>query len=515
MSTSETVPPTTGHDTKRPEIRHGVLFVVAVCLSLATIAIWGSWNARQHLLQDKQAAVANLAQILSTQVEATIKQADTVLFELVERLEVDGLASAHLDRLQGLLVAQRDELAPIHGIFIYDEEGRWLVNSNGTAPPGANNADREYFIFHRTHSDRGPHIGPSIRSRSTGEWIITVSRRFNHPDGRFAGVALVTLYLDHFLKLYESLDLGENGIVNLATASGEILVRRPFKEADIGISLAAGPVFARLLPKAPSGGATLISVLDGVERIVAYRRIEDYPLVMIAALDRQEVLASWRKEARLSAAIVSLLLITLGTLGYRLVHLMQHQRLAQHELRGAQSRLIEANRTLELLALEDGLTGLANRRQFDLFLQAAMERARRDERFVALLMIDVDFFKPYNDHYGHPQGDECLRLISLVIKQNMNRSGDLIARYGGEEFAAVLPGTDAVGAFLVAEKIRRAVQQAELQHAKSPEGIVTISLGVSARIPTREDTPELLLAAADKALYTAKASGRNMSVIVS
>ena len=160
MSTSETVPPTTGHDTKRPEIRHGVLFVVAVCLSLATIAIWGSWNARQHLLQDKQAAVANLAQILSTQVEATIKQADTVLFELVERLEVDGLASAHLDRLQGLLVAQRDELAPIHGIFIYDEEGRWLANSNGTAPPGANNADREYFIFHRTHSDRGPHNRP-------------------------------------------------------------------------------------------------------------------------------------------------------------------------------------------------------------------------------------------------------------------------------------------------------------------------------------------------------------------
>lgn len=296
MPTSQAVP----QDHKRPEIRQGVLFVMAVCLSLATIAIWGSWNARQHLLQDKQVAVANLAQILSTQVEATIKQADTVLFELVERLEVDGIAPAHLDRLQGLLVAQRDELAPIHGIFIYDQEGRWLVNSNGTAPPNANNADRQYFKHHRSHGDRGPHIGPSIRSRSTGEWIITVSRRFNHPDGRFAGVALVTLYLEHFLKLYESLDIGENGIINLATASGEILVRRPFKEADIGISLAAGQVFAQLLPKAPSGGATLVSVLDGVERIVGYRRIEGYPLVMVAALDRQEVLASWRKEARLS-----------------------------------------------------------------------------------------------------------------------------------------------------------------------------------------------------------------------
>lgn len=511
MPTSQAVP----QDHKRPEIRQGVLFVMAVCLSLAAIAIWGSWNARQHLLQDKQVAVANLAQILSTQVEATIKQADTVLFELVERLEVDGIAPAHLDRLQGLLVAQRDELAPIHGIFIYDQEGRWLVNSNGTAPPNANNADRQYFKHHRSHGDRGPHIGPSIRSRSTGEWIITVSRRFNHPDGRFAGVALVTLYLEHFLKLYESLDIGENGIINLATASGEILVRRPFKEADIGISLAAGQVFAQLLPKAPSGGATLVSVLDGVERIVGYRRIEGYPLVMVAALDRQEVLASWRKEARLSATIVSLLLLTLGTLGYRLVHLMRHQRLAQHELRGAQHRLIEANRTLELLALEDGLTGLANRRQFDLFLQAELERARRDGRFVALLMIDVDFFKPYNDHYGHPQGDECLRLVSLLIKQNMSRSGDLIARYGGEEFAAVLPGTDAVGAFLVAEKIRRAVQEAGFLHAKSPEGIITISLGVSARIPTQEDIPEFLIAAADKALYTAKASGRNMSVIVS
>ena len=136
---------------------------------------------------------------------------------------------------------------------------------------------------------------------------------------------------------------------------------------------------------------------------------------------------------------------------------MKQQDRVQIELLGTQDKLLELNRNLELLALEDALTGLANRRQFDLFIHSEMGRARRNVTGLALLMIDVDHFKPFNDHYGHLAGDECLRNISAIITDNIKRPGDLAARFGGEEFAVVLPGTDYVGAFLVAEKIRRAV----------------------------------------------------------
>ena len=497
----------------RFRVRHAVLLLVAVCLSMTAIATWEAWTSRQYHLHDKEVAMSNLAQTLASQARASIKQADTLLFTLVDRLENDGMDPARLPRLQRLLSAQRSELPQLHGLFVFDEEGRWVANSNGAQVPGANNSDREYFIFHRDHPDRGPHIGPAIKSRSSGEWVMTVSRLINHPDGGFAGVALATIYLSHFLELYDSIDMGSNGVINLIADDASIIVRRPFKESEVGASLANGPLFTQLLPGASYGTATVKSYLDGVERVVGFRRVEGYPLIVFVALDKEEVLAGWRQETALSAGIVLLLLMFLGALGYRLIRFMKQQNHIQGVLLDAREKLIEVNRSLELLALEDALTGLSNRRQFDLFILAEMGRARRTQTHLALLMIDVDHFKNFNDRYGHVAGDECLRNISAIIQDNIKRPGDLPARYGGEEFTVVLPGTDYVGAFLVAEKIRRAVQQANIEHKESPEGTVTVSVGVCAYDRALQESPDDLIGAADKALYVAKASGRNMSVI--
>ncbi|MGE8064882.1 sensor domain-containing diguanylate cyclase [Pseudomonas sp. NPDC089569] len=497
----------------RFKMRSAVTLLMAVCLSMAAFLIWQVWNSRQYHLHDKEVAMSNLAQTLASQAQASIKQADTLLFTLVDRLENEGVEGGGLNRLQRLLSAQRSELSQIHGLFVYDETGKWIANSNGAEVGVANNSDREYFIYHRDHPDRGPHIGPSIKSRSSGEWIMTVSRRINHPDGSFAGVALATLYLSHFLELYNSIDMGSNGVINLIADDASIIVRRPFNEGDIGTSLARSPLFTQLLPNASAGTATIRSIIDGVERVVGYRRVEGYPLIVFAALNKDEVLASWRKESLRSALIVALLLGILGVLGYRLIKLMKRQNRIQIELLASQERLLELNRNLELLALEDALTGLANRRQFDLFIQAETGRARRNLSGLALLMIDVDHFKAFNDHYGHLAGDECLRNVAAVITDHIKRPGDLAARFGGEEFAVVLPGTDYVGAFLVAEKIRRAVLAAGLEHSQSPEGVVTVSVGVCGYDPASQTRTEDLIGAADKALYGAKASGRNMSVI--
>jgi len=497
----------------RLKVRSAVVLLLAVCLSMIAIVIWEAWNSRQYHLHDKEVAMSNLAQTLASQAQATIKQADTLLFTLVERLETDGFESARLPHLERLLSAQRSELRQLHGMFVYDEQGRWIANSNGAVVSDANNADREYFIYHRDHPDRGPHIGPAIKSRSSDEWIMTVSRRINHADGRFAGVALATIYLSHFLSLYDSIDMGRNGVISLIADDTTIVVRRPFNEAEIGTSIANSPLFKQLLPMGSSGTATVRSVMDGVVRVVGFRRVEGYPLIVFAALDKNEVLAGWREESLLSAGIVALLLGFVGVLGYRLINLMKQQNRIQNQLLDAQEKLIEVNRSLELLALEDALTGLSNRRQFDLFIHSEIGRARRSLTSLALLMIDVDHFKLFNDNYGHLAGDECLRNISAIITDNIQRPGDLAARYGGEEFAVVLPGTDYVGAFLVAEKIRRAVLHAGIRHSEGAEGVVTVSLGVAAYDPASQAQADDLIGAADKALYVAKASGRNMSVI--
>ena len=165
---------------------------------------------------------------------------------------------------------------------------------------------------------------------------------------------------------------------------------------------------------------------------------------------------------------------------------------------------------LERLAQLDGLTELPNRRQLDQQLREEWGRAKRGETVISLVMMDIDHFKPYNDHYDHGAGDECLRRVARALAQVSGRSTDLIARYGGEEFAALLPYTEASGAHGVAERFREAVAGLELPHAYADAGIVTLSLGVATVTPgPRDDDPGVLLEAADGALYAAKEAGRN------
>ena len=179
----------------------------------------------------------------------------------------------------------------------------------------------------------------------------------------------------------------------------------------------------------------------------------------------------------------------------------EHKRL-QHELQ-------EACNTLEHQATFDALTSVANRRRFDAIFDQEWRRAQREFQPLALLLIDVDEFKAYNDGNGHPAGDDCLRLIAQTLGAYARRPGDLVARYGGEEFAVLLPMTDLNGACVLAEKIRLAVELLKMPHPTAHGGVATISIGAAAAIPMPEATAASLLEDADRALYLAKANGRN------
>jgi diguanylate cyclase (GGDEF)-like protein len=193
------------------------------------------------------------------------------------------------------------------------------------------------------------------------------------------------------------------------------------------------------------------------------------------------------------------------------------QKRAEADFLAAQARAEVANRALEAanealeeMAMQDALTGLANRRHFDRALDMEFRRAMRAGSPIALILIDVDCFKQYNDTYGHPAGDACLRAIASTIPPLLNRPGDTANRYGGEEIVVLLPGNTEAGAAAIANRIADAIRALALPHSGSPHGVVTISAGIHACVPAHDrDTPNNLLHHADQALYAAKRAGRD------
>ena len=177
------------------------------------------------------------------------------------------------------------------------------------------------------------------------------------------------------------------------------------------------------------------------------------------------------------------------------------------------TQLQKANQQLRQLAILDGLTGVANRRYFDRILNKEWQRLAREQKPLSLLLCDIDYFKDYNDTYGHPSGDRCLKQVAAVLKQATKRAADLVARYGGEEFAVILPDTNARGALFVANAIRQKLQQLQLPHCKSAVSqYVTLSIGIATKIPNPNQTPSTLIKRADDALYRAKKEGRDRLV---
>ncbi|MDP3777263.1 sensor domain-containing diguanylate cyclase [Methylotenera sp.] len=180
------------------------------------------------------------------------------------------------------------------------------------------------------------------------------------------------------------------------------------------------------------------------------------------------------------------------------------------ERKDTEQKLIELQKQLEELSFKDGLTGVFNRRMFDSVMEVEWANANRNRQPLSLIMLDIDYFKQYNDYYGHIQGDECLKRVANVLACVATRSRDFFARYGGEEFILVLPETDEAAAFKIAERCRNMIFKAQIPHEKSlVSQLLTISIGISTITPTRNDEAIKFIATVDKQLYVAKEKGRN------
>jgi diguanylate cyclase (GGDEF)-like protein len=486
--------------------------ILAAALASAIVVAFSGWfvsHGRQTQIAQAEVASSNVARMVGLQVEAAMNSAGMALADIAERVAHEGTDPAAQARLAAHLGALVNAFPDLHGLFVYGPDGEWLATSLGRQVKG-NNADREYFQYHQTHKGPGLYFGKPVKSRSTGRWVIPISRGIYGGDGTFLGVAVVTLRINFFERIYDELNIGDNGTVVLMLADGTVVYRRPFDEKLIGADLSGGNIFKALRSRSV-GSAFLTAKVDGLVRLYSFRRLKDVPMLVAVGRTKDDILASWRRSSTLIGVAVLLICTIFAAFAAKLIRQLLIRDELDRQLRVRAGQLEQHNIGLHALAHTDQLTQLANRRRFDELLAQELRRGERGATPVSLLLMDLDFFKQFNDKYGHVAGDECLRSAASVLASEIVRSGDLAARYGGEEFAVIMPNTGADGAIAVAERIRVALAALRIPHQHSATGVVTASFGVATAAPGRAGAydPIDLIEQADRQLYVAKNNGRN------
>lgn len=491
---------------------------VSGCLLILAVVLMNLWSLNtswQQTIRSAEESAVNLALSQARQAEDTFLQTEISLREIQRHVQQEPSGRVNTEALSQIMREQRSHLPQLHGLFYYNASGDWLSWSLAQTPKGANNSDREYFAYHRQNGHNNIHIGPAIQSRSTGELVIPVSLRLNDAAGGFAGVLLATVRVDYFRQFYAYYELGERDVLVLMLDDSTVLYARPMPDSFVGKDLSSSRLFQEMLVKSDRGSGQWNAALDGHTRIFGFVRSARYPLVVAAGYDKPSLLQNWLKEKSQDIALNLLLLLIIMAIGLIVLRQVRINVKNQTELTHLRDELTVINRMLQAMALIDGLTGLANRRQFDIYLRESVKQASASGKPVSLVMMDIDFFKRYNDAYGHVAGDKCLETVSNALRNMLLRDNALVARYGGEEFAIILPETAAEEALAIARRAVENVRRCRIPHCETEiaESVVTLSAGCATVTGTGNYMDiQALKHQADAALYEAKRQGRNQAV---
>jgi diguanylate cyclase (GGDEF)-like protein len=460
-----------------------VLGFSAICASVLLDMRHGEEELARQTLE-------NLASTINSDISRNVELYDLSLHAVAANMVMPEINDVSKPIRQLILFDHAATAKHFGAIQVFDADGRLTIDASTLDPAPENRSDEEYFRVHRDQPDSGLFISRPMLHH--GAYAIVLSRRITGADGRFLGVVAGSIRFSYFHDLFGRLSLGPTDTITVLRHDGSIIMRTPFDLDLIGKNIGDVPGVRRALSE-PSGWYTGTSVIDGEKRLYVWRD-SSRPLVVLVGKPWTSILSLWRTEAtRIGATIMALILFVLGVTLF----------LAREIGRRAQ-----AEDKLEELATTDALTGLKNRRKFDTTIDLEWRRAIRQKIPLALLMIDADHFKAYNDTFGHQAGDQVLVGVAICISDSVHRAGDCAARYGGEEFAVLLPALSSGEAMAVAENIRLKVEL----WSDEPQS-TTVSIGVASMIPAATADWTELVGAADKALYAAKAQGRNRSVL--
>ncbi len=487
-------------------------FLVVCSLIFVTTSIWNFLDSYQRRLAEAEKNVTNLSVAMSRQAEDTFVPIEVAIDDMLQELSQTGMLDS--TRVKSVLDTHRAVLPQLVGFYLFDEKGN-LISSTGKGPLYIYNVGRrEYFTWLRENNTSSLFISKVIVSTITRKRIIPVAKRINGPNGEFKGVFLATIDHNYFGNFYSYFSLDYDGVLSLMNANGHAIYLYPNREQYINSNFADGGLFEKSRLDQGSGSGTWRTTLDNRVRIVGYVKLQRYPLVVAASLDRGALQVRWLAE-NISAMILNVMVLfamfVLGGFVLKQIRLTVKNKEAISRLHQEES---DKNKVLQKLAMVDPLTRLANRRRFDLYLEQSLTRAREEGGTLSLMMLDVDFFKPYNDTYGHVLGDRCLTQLGGVLSELPLPDGALAARYGGEEFAIILPGMSGEQAAEYGEQAVENVRQCAVPHQASllPCQVVTVSVGVYSHSSDNPCDIQRLKEGADQALYLAKKKGRDRCV---
>ncbi|WP_050422738.1 GGDEF domain-containing protein [Bradyrhizobium tropiciagri] len=482
-----------GHDARRRWRLSAKLLVVAsvaTVLGFSAVCAGVMFDMRRGEEQLARRTLENLASGIEADISRNIELYDLSLRAVASNLEMPEIRNVSKELRQLILFDHAATAKHFGAIQVFDSKGDLTIDAASLDPQPENRSDEEYFTVQRDHPDAGLYISRPMLHR--GAYAIVLSRRIVGEDGRFLGVVVGSIRFSYFHDLFGRLNLVPGDTITVLRNDRTIIMRTPFDLDVIGKNLADELDWKSENLKI-GGAFSGKGPVDDTARLYV-RRSSSGPLYVVVGKPLEAVFNLWRTEAIRIGAIMGFLV--LFVLSATLV-------LAREIVRRG-----NAEDKLEELATTDALTGLKNRRKFDAEIDREWRRASRYGQPVALLMIDADHFKAYNDTYGHQAGDQVLVGIAICISDAVRRAGDCPARFGGEEFAVLLPNMTALEAFNLAETIRGKVQQ-----WCEGELITTVSIGVASMRPLAGQQWSDLIEAADKALYAAKANGRNQSVL--
>jgi diguanylate cyclase (GGDEF)-like protein len=467
-----------------------ILSSVVTILGFSTICGSVMLDMRHSEEALAQQSSENLATTIDADIGRTVEIYDLSLRAVISGLALPELGQLSREMRQLILFDNAATATHFGAIQVFDAQGDLTIDSAALSPLPQNSAGEEFFKVHRGDGERGLFISQPVLHH--GAYAIVLSRRITDSDGNFAGVVAGTIRFSYFHDVFGRLRLNPEDTITVVRRDGIIIMRTPFDLDIIGRDVSKTSGMMKVLSRA-SGSFSGNGVIDRIERLYVWRD-SGRPLVVIVAKPWASIYSQWQKQALWITSIM------LGLIAFiTAVTLFSAREIG---------RRARAEDRLEELATTDALTGLCNRRKFDTAIDSEWRRAIRQSHPLALLLIDADNFKRYNDTFGHQPGDQALIAIAGCIRISATRAGDCAARYGGEEFAVLLPGVSAKEALVVAERIRLRVEA-----MPADPGALTISVGVASVMPLVTMEYSELVESADKALYAAKAAGRNQSKI--
>jgi len=463
---------------------------IATVIGFSTICASVMLDMRRGEEELARRTLENLASGIDADISRNIELYDLSLRNVASNLMMPAIKDVSKE-IRHLILFDHAATAKHFGVIqVFDAQGKLTIDAASLDPILENRGDEEYFRVHRDNPDTGLYMSRPMLHR--GAYSIVLSRRITDNDSGFLGVVVGSIRFSYFHDLFGRLTLDPGDTITVLRRDRTIIMRTPFDLDIIGTNLAERKSWSAVNLKKGAAYAG-VGPVDPTPRLYVRSGSTNLFFVVVGK-PLATILKLWNREViRIGAIMMALIVFVVGTALF---------------LAREIGRRAEAEDRLEELATTDALTGLKNRRKFDHAIDAEWRRAARNKTPVAVLMIDADHFKAYNDTFGHQAGDQVLVGIAICISDSVRRPGDCPARYGGEEFAVLLPGLSAVDAFAVAETIRLKVEQ----WSEHPD-VTTVSIGVASMTPAAPmDWPDLI-EAADKALYAAKNNGRNQSVL--